>query len=152
MVFFGMAVSPVFFPANIYYGMLITTYSLSVATTVLSTLIIVLRILMIWRMPGASRQPRIGLALEIIVESAALYSISALVYIPMLGFLERMSAVTYYHYPQIFFDYMAACSYYLYVICFSDFFARTSAQLSLCSVWYLAEHVRIVNGVAKFPD
>jgi hypothetical protein len=58
-------------------------------------------------MPGASREPRI--AMEIIVESAALYSISALVYTPMLylSLSPTASPATYSQYGEIFFAYMA---------------------------------------------
>jgi hypothetical protein len=57
-------------------------------------------------MPGASRQPRI--AMEIIVESAALYSISALVYTPMLVNVSLNEfASTYYQYADAFFASMA---------------------------------------------
>jgi hypothetical protein len=61
---------------------------------------------MVSRMPGASRQPRI--AMEIIVESAVLYSISALVFTPMLANLSPGTPLaTYYQYADLFFAYMA---------------------------------------------
>jgi hypothetical protein len=61
---------------------------------------------MVARMPGASRQPRI--AMEIIVESAVLYSISALVYTSMLAEASLFTPVTtYIQYADLFFAYMA---------------------------------------------
>jgi hypothetical protein len=85
----------------------ISSYSLSVATTVLSTVIIVTRIMIVSRMPGASRQPQLGIAVEIIVESAALYSISAIVYTPMIA----DSTLTYNLYGDLFFAHMAVESH-----------------------------------------
>jgi hypothetical protein len=62
-------------------------------------------------MPGASRQPRI--AMEIVVESAVLYSISALVYTAILSSLTAFTAssATYYAYPELFFTHMAVASH-----------------------------------------
>jgi hypothetical protein len=74
--------------------------------------IIVIRILRVSRMPGASRQPQI--AMEIIVESAILYSISALVYTPMISPFTAPS-VTYELYAQLFFAYMAVESHLPYL-------------------------------------
>jgi hypothetical protein len=79
---FALDVTPQVISDNLVNAMIISSFVLSVITTILSSVIIVIRILMVSRMPGASRQPRI--AMEIIVESAALYSISALVYTPMI--------------------------------------------------------------------
>jgi hypothetical protein len=59
-----------------------STYALSVASTILSTILIVVRILYVARIPGTTRQPYT--VIEVVVESAALYSISALIYIVML--------------------------------------------------------------------
>jgi hypothetical protein len=88
----------------------LSSYSLSLATTVVSTVIIVIRILMVSRMPGSSRQPRI--AMEIIVESAVLYSVSALVYTAILAGMTSTSANnTYISYANIFFAYMAVASH-----------------------------------------
>jgi hypothetical protein len=85
----------------------LSSFSLSIVTTVLSTVIIVIRILIVSRMPGATHQPQI--AMEIIVESAILYSISALVYIAVI---VNASAPAYYMYALIFFAYMAVESYH----------------------------------------
>jgi hydrogenase-4 membrane subunit HyfE len=52
---------------------------MSAVTTILATLFIVTRILMVGRLPGTSSYRSV---IEIIVESAALYSIALLVYIP----------------------------------------------------------------------
>jgi hypothetical protein len=103
---FGLAVTPQGIPNNIVNAVASSSYSASVATTALSTVIIAIRILMVSRMPGASRQPRI--AMEIIVESAALYSISALVYTLMLANLSlNISVGTYIDYADMLFAYMA---------------------------------------------
>ena len=67
---------------------------------------------MVSRMPGASSQPQS--AMEIIVESAALYSISALVYIPMIT-SDNKSIATYVLYPDVFFAHMAVESYQPYL-------------------------------------
>jgi hypothetical protein len=101
---FGMDVSPTFFPDNVYFSIETTTYSLSVATTVLSTLIISGRILKVSHMAGISSQPRT--VLEIIVESAALYSIAALGFISLMG-VSDPNVGTYSLYMQLFFTNMA---------------------------------------------
>jgi hypothetical protein len=93
-------VYPAWIPINITNAMEITTYALSVATTTLSTIIIVTRILLVSRMPGASKQPR--LVAEIITESAAPYTISALIYIAMIP-----GDYYYIDYASAFFAYMA---------------------------------------------
>ena len=103
---FGFDATPRMIPGSLYYAVQLSLYSLSIVTTVLSTAIIVIRILMVARLPGTSRRPRI--AMEIIVESALLYSISALVYTPMLADSSPDASVaTYYLYAQLFFAYMA---------------------------------------------
>jgi hypothetical protein len=102
----GLDITPQFIPNSIYIPVQLSAYSLSVATTVLSTMIIVIRILMVSRMPGATDQPRI--AMEIIVESALLYSISALVYTPMVAYWSLTTApAVYSQYAELFFVYMA---------------------------------------------
>jgi hypothetical protein len=85
----------------------LSSFALSIVTTILSTLIIVIRILIVSRMPGASHQPIV--AMEIIVESALLYSISALVYIAII---PNASAPAYYTYALLFFAYMAVESHH----------------------------------------
>jgi hypothetical protein len=111
---FGLDITPQIIDPNVFDAVQLSSYSLSVATTVLSTIIIAIRILIVSRMPGASRQPR--LAMVIIVESAALYSISAIVYTSMIV----PSAVTYNLYAELFFAYMAVESHssYLSVLIF----------------------------------
>jgi hypothetical protein len=97
-----MAVVPVWIPGNIANAVETTTYALSVGTTTLSTIIIVTRILLVSRMPGASISIR--LAAEIITESAILYTVSALVYIGMIPHIPY----SYYDiYAWVFFAYMA---------------------------------------------
>jgi hypothetical protein len=108
---FGFNVTPAVIQNNTFEGVTITSYALSVVTTVLSTVIIVIRILKVSRLPGATHQSR--MAVEIIIESAALYSISALVYVPMLSPLIP-SATVYYKYGEIFFAYMAVESHLSY--------------------------------------
>jgi hypothetical protein len=61
---------------------------------------------MVYRMEGLSSQPRI--AVEILVESAALYSIAAIVYIPMIG-PNNANSATYTQYAEMFFGNMAVC-------------------------------------------
>jgi hypothetical protein len=85
---------------RIVNAVVITAYALSVGTTTLSTIIIVTRILLVSQTPGASKKPR--LAAEIITESAALYTISALIYIALLS-----GNFYYMQYASIFFAYMA---------------------------------------------
>jgi hypothetical protein len=92
---FGLDVSPRFFPDSVVVPLYLTSYSLSVATTVLCTLLIIVRIFLATRLSktvpktslklqsGAFHRP--STVIEVIVESAALYSISALIFIPMIG-------------------------------------------------------------------
>jgi hypothetical protein len=115
---FGFQVTSQIIPNSIFNAVQLSSFSLSVATTVVSTMIIVTRILMVSRMPGASRQPRI--AMEIVVESALLYSISALVYTPMISTLVTYTtaSATYYLYVEVFFAYMAVKSHLSYPPCY----------------------------------
>ena len=109
---FGIQVTPQVLPSDIIVNAVqLSSYSLSLVTTVLSTVIIVIRILMVSRMPGASRQPRT--AMEIIVESASLYSISALVYTSILSFDTTFTSPsdTYQLYADVFFAHMAVASH-----------------------------------------
>ena len=70
---------------------------------------------MVSRMAGASRQPLI--AMEIIVESAALYAISALIYTPMIADLSTTAAPgTYILYGDIFFIHMAVEFHHSYLV------------------------------------
>jgi hypothetical protein len=113
MAFFGLDVrlTPHAIPASIYNTVELSAITLSVVTTVLSTVIIAIRILMVSRMPGASH--KLWIAMEIMIESALLYSISALVLIPMGALLAGTeSVVTYYEYAQVVFIYMAVESRY----------------------------------------
>ena len=65
-------------------------------------------------MPGVIHQSRI--AIEIVVESAALYSISALVFTPMIADVSLNTPVkTYYVYVDVFFVYMAVESHPSYI-------------------------------------
>jgi phosphatidylserine synthase len=91
---------------SVYIAVERGTYSLSVATTVLSTIIIAIRILMVSRIPGGNRQRSI--AVEIIVESAVRYSISAVVYTSMIPPISWTgSSATHYLYAGVFFRHMA---------------------------------------------
>jgi energy-converting hydrogenase Eha subunit G len=104
---FGLDVTPQLIPSSIYISVQLSSYSLSVVTTALAAVIIVVRILMVSRMPGASRQPQI--AMEIIVESAVLYAVSALVYTSILSSLHGGTVISaaYIDYAEVFFAYMA---------------------------------------------
>ena len=112
MTLFSFEVTPQVIPECIYGPVELSSFSLSLATTVLSTAIIVIRILMVLCMPGASRQPRI--AMEIIIESAILYSISALVYTLMISPFAAPAAI-YYIYAELFFASMAVESHPSYL-------------------------------------
>jgi hypothetical protein len=107
MTAFGLDVTPQVIAISIFNAMQLSSYSLSVATTILSTVIIVIRILRVARMPGTSRQ--LQLAMEIIIESAVLYSISALVFTAILSSQATVmsSSNTYASYAELFFAYMA---------------------------------------------
>jgi hypothetical protein len=111
MTVFGFDVTPTLIPISIFNAVQITSYSLSLTTTVLSTVIIVIRILLVSRMPGTSSQPQV--VMEIIVESAVLYSISALVYTPMISSITTSNGAgdTYELYADLFFAYMAVASH-----------------------------------------
>jgi hypothetical protein len=106
---FGLNITSQFIPDSVFNTVELSSFSLSVVTTIMSTTIIVIRIVMVSRMPGASYKPPI--AMEIIVESAVLYSISALVYTPMLALFNSPTAATYELYANIFFAYMAVESH-----------------------------------------
>jgi hypothetical protein len=64
-------------------------------------------------MPGASHQPTIVVA-EILIESAILYSISALVFTLMISPFAAHAA-TYYIYAELFFACMAVESHPSYL-------------------------------------
>jgi hypothetical protein len=108
---FSLDVTPQLIPESIFIPVELSTVSLSLATTILSTVMIVIRILRVSRMPGASCQPRI--AMEIIVESAVLYSISASVYTAILSSTTTVTSPgsTYALYADLFFAYMAVASH-----------------------------------------
>jgi hypothetical protein len=89
MTLFGPNLSDKYYETN--HPIYISRYALSVAATVPSTLLIIVQILIVLRMPGASHRPLT--ALEIVVESAALYSVSALV---LLALVVRSDLETYY--------------------------------------------------------
>jgi hypothetical protein len=72
--------------------------SLSVATTIIVTILIVVRILRASRFPGVQR-PR--LVLEILIESAALYSITSAVFIGFYASTQRI-AMENVLYPETF--------------------------------------------------
>jgi hypothetical protein len=70
-------------------------------------------------MPGTTPQPR--KAMEIIVESAALYSISALVYIPMIASTTGISInLTYHLYAELVWTYMGVGLSPLSSVSFND--------------------------------
>jgi hypothetical protein len=82
---------------------------LSVVTTVLCTIFIVIRISIVTRMEGATG--RLSQAMNIIVESAALYSVAALVYLPVdvLSNKNSLIPLTYISYVSLIFAFMAVC-------------------------------------------
>jgi hypothetical protein len=92
-------------PINAYLGVLHATFSLSVATTVVSTILIVIQILRTSRVPGKTRA-KSHTAVETIIESALLYSVTSLIFIPMIN-PESESSSTYYLYAQVFAAHMA---------------------------------------------
>jgi hypothetical protein len=101
---FALSVYPAWIPPQIAGGVEVSWIALSVGTTTVSTIIIVTRILLVSRMPGASKQPH--LAVEIIIESAALYSISALIYVSLIP-VSVPKNVTLLPYGEVFFTYLA---------------------------------------------
>ena len=104
----SLDVTPQSISDRIFIPVELSAYSLSLATTVLSSVIIVIQILMVSRVPGTSCQLRI--AMEIIIESALLYSISALVYTSRLA-SETTVTSAYNVYADLFFGHMAVMSH-----------------------------------------
>jgi hypothetical protein len=107
---FALVVCPIWIPPKIGIAVQISWIALSVGTTTASTLIIVACILLVSRMPGASKQPH--LAAEIITESAALYSISALIYISLSvahtsSVVDLLTTYIQSTYADAFFAYLA---------------------------------------------
>jgi hypothetical protein len=98
IAYFVLLVYPAWIAVKITSALAITGYALSVSTTTLSTIIIVTRILLVSQMPGASKKSRS--AAEIITESAALYTISALIYIAIIP-----GNFYYGNYADVFFAY-----------------------------------------------
>jgi hypothetical protein len=128
-----------------------TNYTLSVATTVVSTLIIVFRIVQVSRFPGTQRT--LHKAMEIIIESAALYSISALVYIPMIARTDP-NFLVYLEYADVFFANMAVRAHTRpYSFRLTDREHRTLPLLSLCYelLWDMLALIENGQGVAGFP-
>jgi hypothetical protein len=83
----------------------IANTSLSVATTVMATLIIIIHILRVTRLPGAQLSSS---AVEIVVESAALYAVSSLVFLGLAVPTSTTTDVRFF-YAQVFFSTMAVC-------------------------------------------
>jgi hypothetical protein len=102
-----MLVSPSFFATSITVPLNLSNVALSVSTTLVATLLIAIRIFSVSRVPGASRRSLVGL--EIIVESAALYSIAGLLYIAFVAGIveERIAASLGINYAEVVFAYMA---------------------------------------------
>jgi hypothetical protein len=105
LVQFGLLVSPDVskITADQLNAWATANISLSVATTVVSTLIIVIRILRVTRLPGTKLSSSV---VEIVVESAALYGVSSLVYLG-LSQPTSMTADVRFFYAQVFFSTMA---------------------------------------------
>ena len=102
-----MLVSPSFFASSITVPLNLSNVALSVSTTLVATLLITIRIFSVSRIPGASRRSLVGL--EIIVESAALYSIAGLAYIAFVaGVVEEKTVASLgINYVEVVFAYMA---------------------------------------------
>ena len=115
---FAFDITPQFVPDKLANAVVISSYTLSVVATILSTMIIVIQILMVSHMPGVIHQSRT--AIEIVVESAALYSISALVFTPMIASSATASA-TYVLYADTFFAYMAVESHHTSLLQFPNY-------------------------------
>jgi hypothetical protein len=101
--FFILDIIPPTFSDEIFVALNITNVSLSVATTLLCSLIIVVRIFLVSRMPGTTHQPI--KAAEIVIESAAFYSITALIWIA----LPYASTLTYNLYVDVFYTIATVC-------------------------------------------
>jgi hypothetical protein len=96
-------------PSGIIPALGITNVTLSVATTILCTLIISAKIMLNSKMlleSTSGRNSDANFIVKIIVESAALYSISSLAYIPLIT-LSSVEASTYALYVDLFFGNMA---------------------------------------------
>jgi hypothetical protein len=110
MAYFAIEISPnVVVSVTIGNALDIGNVVLSVATTVVCTTFIVIRILMISRMEGATGQ--LSQAVNIIVESAALYTIASLVYLPFdaLGNEGSPVILTYINYISLILAFIAVC-------------------------------------------
>jgi hypothetical protein len=109
LVVFILDIIPPLIPGELMSALWITNSALSVATTLLCSLIIVARIFIVSRLPGATRQPI--KAAEIVIESAAFYSITTLIWIPIFN---TPSAVTYAIYVDVFYTLAIVCGIFLF--------------------------------------
>ena len=98
---FSLEVTPQFIPDRIAIPVELSSCSVSVPAPVLSTAIILIRILVVSRIARASHQPQI--AMETIIKSDRIYCISALVYISISSYLLTLAtAITFYVYAELF--------------------------------------------------
>jgi hypothetical protein len=108
IAYFALSVCPVWIPAPIGNAVEISWIALSVGTTTVSTIIIVICILLASRRSSISNQAH--LAAEIITESAALYSISALIDVSLLPVSSSVPYTPGACYGDVFFAYLAVSS------------------------------------------
>src|ERR1700753_399900 len=104
LAYFGTGVSPINFSEKVANALSITWIALSVVSTVLSTLIITVRILKVSRMPGALESRRSYITIEIIVESAAIYATVGLIFLPFLITTSTDDQAIRAQYAGVFFD------------------------------------------------
>jgi hypothetical protein len=107
---FGILMSSDEPPNALIVSLSLANISLSVATTVFCTLLIAYRIWTVSRTPGGSvRSHRSAhFALRILIESGAVYSVTALIFIPMDALAPKhIITQTYYLYAGEIFAFMA---------------------------------------------
>lgn len=111
------------------YGLMFTlNMSFSVATTILSTLLIAIRILMSIKKASISAGKWYNKPMEIIVESSALYAITFLVYIPFFV-ISSDWADLYYQYPEVLAQSMTVSFACIYISDKPLIATRSSPQL-----------------------
>jgi hypothetical protein len=125
-----MTVSPVLYPDSVFVPIELSNISLSVASTVMSTSIIALRIIRVSAMSGTTSRPRI--VVKVIVESATLYAVSAMVYIFITAF-PRDDISAYGNYAEFIFANMAVRSNYTFKVASSDRHAELRPRIHYAS-------------------
>jgi hypothetical protein len=110
MAYFAIEISPnVVVSVAIWNVLDVGNVALSVATTVVCTIFIVIRISTVSRMEGATSQ--LSRAMNIIVESAALYTVASLIYLPFDVLANKGSLITlsYIDYISLILAFIAVC-------------------------------------------